>query len=356
MAQLLHNINSIRDFHDFLVFWCAVIVRDFLGRFMTRLDINRFQGTVARVVKFAGVGLHTGKMVQVEVLPAPPQFGIQFERTDLNDSQAILAHPDNILSTTLCTTIGKGGQSISTIEHLMAAFSGLGVDNALVKVNTCELPILDGSAAPFVDKLNEVGVQIQNVKRKILIPQSTVEVRSGDQFMRLEPYSNTSGNEPSKSQQLYFNCSIDFPISQAIGYQDIGLSFSRRNFMDLCEARTFCHINDVNSMRSQGLARGGSLDNAVVVDHNKVMNNDGLRYKDEFVRHKLLDCIGDLALLGARLTGRLTLHKAGHGLHALLTKKLLQDGICKTLPDSNQNFGINSVDGLGLAAMAKKEA
>ncbi|NRA44346.1 MAG: UDP-3-O-[3-hydroxymyristoyl] N-acetylglucosamine deacetylase [Oligoflexales bacterium] len=321
---------------------------------MTRFDISNYQGTVTRSIKFAGVGLHTGKLVELDVSPAAPNSGIQFMRTDVPNPQPILAHPDNITSTTLCTTIGNQNYSVSTIEHLMAAFAGLGIDNALVQVNVCELPILDGSAAPFVDKLNEVGIQIQSTKRKVIIPNKLIEVESGDQYMRLEPFDHSQSDQ-AKNPHLEINCSIDFPFSRVIGKQTIKVNFSRRNFMDLCEARTFCHVDDVEMMRRKGLAQGGSLDNAVVVNHEKVMNNDGLRYDDEFVRHKLLDCIGDLALLGGRLTGRLTLHKAGHGLHAQFTKKVLEDDTCTTIPCAFEDKRINAVEGMGLAAMAKKE-
>ena len=321
---------------------------------MTRFDISNYQGTVTRNIKFAGVGLHTGKLVELDVLPASPNTGIQFMRTDVPNPQPILAHPDNITSTTLCTTIGNQNYSISTIEHLMAAFAGLGIDNALVKVNACELPILDGSAAPFVDKLNEVGIQIQSTKRRVIIPKRVLEVRNGDQYMRLEPLEDTPRDQ-AKNPQLDISCSIDFPFSKVIGQQKITVNFSRRNFMDLCEARTFCHVDDVSMMRKKGLAQGGSLDNAVVVNHEKVMNNDGLRYDDEFVRHKLLDCIGDLALLGGRLTGRLTLHKAGHGLHAQFTKKILEENTCTTIPCNFDDKRVNAVEGMGLAAMAKNE-
>ena len=328
---------------------------------MVSSDTSLYQGTVTKKIKFAGVGLHTGKLVELEISPLEPDSGIIFQRTDLPNSHSILAHPSNVVSTTLCTTIGHEDTSIATIEHLMAAFSGLGIDNALVHVNACEIPILDGSSVPFVDKLNEVGVQIQGKKRPIYIPTEPIEVSIGDQIARLEP-SSESENENLPTLDIF--CSIDFQSSSAIGEQSLHLKVNRRNFMDICEARTFCHIEDVNKMRSQGLARGGSLDNAIVVNDTNVLNLEGLRYQDEFVRHKMLDCIGDLALLGARLTGKLTLHKAGHHIHTLLTKKIIQNKSVRVLyppksETSNFNGPVNALEGMGymgLAAMAKQDS
>ena len=330
---------------------------------MISSDISFFQGTITKKINFAGVGLHTGKLIELEVHPSGPNTGIQFQRTDLERSPTILAHPANVVSTTLCTTIGSDSFTVATIEHLMAAFSGLGVDNALVKVNACELPILDGSSAPFVDKLNEAGLQIQGAKRPVYIPRKLIEVRSGDQYATLEPYTEDDLQFTANRHDLEITCSIDFPYSKAIGRQSLVIKVSRRSFMDLCEARTFCHLNDVTSMRSKGLARGGSLDNAIVVNNEKVMNLEGLRYKDEFVRHKVLDCIGDLALLGGRLTGKLKLHKAGHGLHTQLTRKILSTANCSILHSNTVAASVdtkaNAVEGMGymgLAAMAKRDA
>tara|TARA_Y100000991_G_C21966415_1_gene347081 strand:+ start:717 stop:1631 length:915 start_codon:yes stop_codon:yes gene_type:complete len=288
--------------------------------------MNPFQGTLAKVIEFNGVGLHNGKLISLSIHPAGPNYGIRFKRTDIENSKEILAHLDNIISTTLCTTIGKKNQEISTIEHLMAAFSGLGIDNALVCINSNEIPILDGSSAPFVDKLNEIGVQRQEVKRRVIRLSQPLEVRCKDQFMRYEPCFK--GNDSC----LQVNYTIDFSCSKAIGKQSLSIALTSKAFMSLCEARTFCHINEVNGMRKQGLAMGGSLDNAVVVDDEKVINNDGLRYSDEFVRHKVLDCIGDLALLGGQLLGRITVHKGGHSLHAQFVKKI-SEVLTKTKSD-----------------------
>lgn len=322
---------------------------------MGRSEISQFQGTVTRTLKFAGIGLHSGKIVQLEISPAPPNSGIMMIRSDLKGVEPILAHPSNVISTVLSTTIGNHQYSIATIEHLMAAFAGLGIDNAFVKVSANEIPILDGSAAPFVDKLYEVGVQIQNIKREVWAISEPIKVENDDQYMIFEPLCIDDTQQLKAETSLEFNCSIDFNNSGIIGQQAISMHFNHRNFMDICEARTFCHVNDINRMRSQGLALGGSLDNAVVVDDLKVVNNDGLRFSDEFVRHKLLDCIGDLALLGGRLSGRIHVHKAGHTLHNLFTKKVL-DHLNIDLGDAigagGVERGFGRGDLFGLAAKA----
>jgi UDP-3-O-[3-hydroxymyristoyl] N-acetylglucosamine deacetylase len=280
--------------------------------------MNPFQGTVGKTIEIVGVGLHSGKLVRMEVLPASPYYGIRFLRTDIPGASPLLAHPFHISSTTLCTSISDGVQTISTIEHFMAALAGLGVDNALVKVNAPELPIMDGSAAPFVDRLLDVGIQRQPEHRPILPVTRRVEVSHGEQTMVFDPWEIGS----KKHGTLVISCTIDFQNSLAIGHQTLEVEWNFDTFLKLSDARTFCHIDDINQMRSQGLALGGSLDNAVVVNNSSVINNDGLRYQDEFVRHKILDCMGDLSLLPGRLSGRLSTFKAGHSLHAQFTKKI----------------------------------
>ena len=272
-----------------------------------------FQSTLASPVKFAGVGLHSGCMVHVEILPASANVGIIFHRTDNPHAIPVAANPFNISETTLSTTIGTGFSRVSTIEHLMAAFAGLGIDNAYVKIDNSEVPILDGSAALFVDQILLAGVVNLTSPKKYLICKRPFEIMKGDQLIRIEP-----------GEGLTFNCSIDFTeMSPVIGKQSLLTAFDANSFGKFSEARTFCHIKDVNFMREKGLARGGSLDNAVVVDDEKVLNGEGLRFEDEFVRHKLLDCVGDLALLGGMLRGKITLKKSGHALHGVFTKEIL---------------------------------
>lgn len=273
--------------------------------------MDRYQSTLRKKLTLSGIGLHSGRNVRLDVLPAMPNTGIVFQRTDLAGAPQIKANVCNISSTDLSTTIGTGENKVSTIEHLMAAFAGLGIDNALVLVDAPEIPIMDGSAAPFVDQLLMAGIVKVNGTRHLLIVKKAFEVRAGDKLMRVEP-----------SDRLEFSCTVDYGKS-IIGRQELDLVFSRSSFLDLCESRTFCHLNEVNAMRNVGLALGGSLDNAIVVTDTVVMNPGGLRTADEFVRHKLLDAIGDLALLGSPLLGRVTLHKGGHALHAAFVKELM---------------------------------
>ena len=273
------------------------------------------QATLRGPVRFSGVGLHSGKLVNIIVKPVPVDYGIVFERIDLNPVPSIPATLDFVVSTTLCTSIGLGSAKVSTIEHLLAAFSGLGVDNALVQIDGEEVPILDGSSAQFVEAFQKVGVLDQDSKKKVFEVSSSVRVGSSDSYMNFAPH-----REPS----LVINCSIDFPRSRAISHQKMTFKLEGTSFKDIVEARTFCHIDDVNFMREKGLALGGSFDNAVVVDHEKVLNKEGLRYGDEFVRHKILDCIGDLALLGRKIFGTLDLHRGGHTLHLSFVRAFLE--------------------------------
>ena len=272
-----------------------------------------YQATLASSVKFNGVGLHSGKLVNIVIRPAAPNSGICFRRVDLRPEKLIEARPYNVTSTTLCTTIGHGSVKVATIEHLMAALFGLGIDNACVDVDSDEIPILDGSSARFVDRIQDVGIQLQPFRKKVIKPSSPIRVEENDGYMHFTPDTGDS---------LTINCSIHFPRSHSIGYQTLSLKLSEASFTEICEARTFCHIDDVNYMRSNGLALGGSLDNAVVVDKERVLNNDGLRFENEFVRHKMLDCIGDLALLGGKIFGTLDVYKGGHSLHIQFVQTL----------------------------------
>lgn len=268
------------------------------------------QGTVARSIKITGVGLHSGCLVNCWVHPAAANTGILFKRIDRSDSLLIKADPFNITETTLSTTIGSGSSKVSTIEHLMAAFYGLGIDNAYVEIDNEEVPILDGSSAPFYDQLSVVGTKVLNAPKKSFVCEKPFEVKVGSSLMRVEPYP-----------ELFFECEIDFTsVSKAIGVQTLSFAYSDDMFKSVCEARTFCHVSDVNKMREMGLARGGSLDNAVVVDDEKVLNLEGLRFQDEFVRHKVLDCIGDLSMLGGHMVGKIILKRPGHALTAEFTK------------------------------------
>jgi UDP-3-O-[3-hydroxymyristoyl] N-acetylglucosamine deacetylase len=270
------------------------------------------QGTLRKPVRFEGIGLHSGKVVNLEVTPGNAGFGIKFQRTDVDGAAVLDASVANITSTELSTSIGSGSNRISTIEHLMAAFAGLGIDNAMVRVSGPEMPILDGSSAIFVEKFLAVGVRRLKARRRQLIVKKAFEVRRGDKLVRVEPASRTR-----------FSCSIDFG-SGVIGRQSFEYTPSHSAFIELSEARTFCHLKEVNAMREAGLALGGSLENAVVVTDSEILNAEGLRSENEFVRHKLLDAIGDLALLGGELVGKITLVKSGHGMHAEFMHQLMQ--------------------------------
>lgn len=273
--------------------------------------LNR-QMTLASKIYIEGHGLHTGKTVRLEIHPAPANTGIWFQRFDVVGAQPVAAQWSNVTSTELSTTIGSGNNKVSTIEHLMAAFVGLGVDNALVRVSAEEVPILDGSAAPFVRAIEKAGMVRQDAYRRQFVVKECFEVRVGERFVRIEPASR---------QKII--CEIQFG-SRAIGRQIFEFVPSRSAFLSLAQSRTFCHVKEVEAMRKAGLALGGSLENAVVVDDDSVLNEEGLRSRDEFVQHKLLDAIGDLGLLGGEIIGKITLHKAGHSLHAAFMNELMK--------------------------------
>jgi len=269
------------------------------------------QNTLKDTVSFQGQGLHSGKATQMNIRPAPAGYGIKFIRIDQSLTSIIEAQAGNITKTELCTTLGNGSESISTIEHLMAAFLGLGIDNAMVEIDATEIPIMDGSALPFAEGFLKVGLEELDQPRKSLVVKKTFEFHDDDRSVKIEPSDHPS-----------YQCSIDFGKG-FIGRQSIDFKLTQENFLELANARTFCHINEVNYLKSVGLALGGSLENAVVVTDDGVMNEEGLRNKDEFVRHKLLDCIGDLFLLGAPIIGRITVIKPGHGLHAKFMQEVL---------------------------------
>lgn len=276
------------------------------------------QRTLKRSVSFSGVGLHSGQNVCVQIRPASANTGILFQRTDLPNQPYIKASPLNVFDTSLATRLGTKDVSVSTIEHLMAAFFGFGIDNAIVAVDGPELPILDGSSAPFLVILDEAGIVELKEKRKVLVVNKVIEVvdeKNPSRFIRIEP---------SKTPLLSY--SIAFDHAKAIGAQSVSLSYTARAF---CEefsfARTFCLKEEIDYMRSLGLAKGGSLENAVVVSkEHGLLNDNGLRNPQEFVRHKALDCVGDLHLIGLPILGHVIAHKAGHDLHVKLGQAILK--------------------------------
>ncbi|HET8947620.1 MAG TPA: UDP-3-O-acyl-N-acetylglucosamine deacetylase [Candidatus Polarisedimenticolia bacterium] len=265
-----------------------------------------------RTVGIEGVGLHSGAQTRVEILPAPVNHGLLFARRDLGGRE-IPASPEAIGDSSLATTLGRDGASIATVEHLLAALQGLGIDNARIEVDGPEIPILDGSAAPFVNAIRRVGTTAQNAARRPVTVKRPLTVRDGERAILALP-----------SRDFRISYAIDFP-HPAIGYQAVALALDEEVFAaSIAPARTFCLLRDVQAMRASGRARGGSLDNAVVVGDEGIVGG-ALRFRDEFVRHKVLDLIGDLALLGAPLQAHVVVFKGGHRLHAQLVRRL-RDG------------------------------
>ncbi|MBT8475435.1 MAG: UDP-3-O-acyl-N-acetylglucosamine deacetylase, partial [Alphaproteobacteria bacterium] len=271
------------------------------------------QTTVKSSIVFEGVGLHTGQRTRVVMHPASAEYGIWFRRSDVTDRDALIpARWDAVTQSELCTKISNtDGVSISTIEHIMAAIAGTGLHNALIEVDGPEVPILDGSAAPFVNGILARGLREQHAPVRALQILERVEVRNGEAFARLDP-----------SDMLEIDFQIDFN-EPAIGRQRKHLNMANGTFVhELCDSRTFCRSEDVDAMRARGLARGGSLANAVVVDGARILTPGGLRHSDEAVRHKMLDALGDLALAGAPLLGRYSGHRAGHAMTNALLRTL----------------------------------
>jgi UDP-3-O-[3-hydroxymyristoyl] N-acetylglucosamine deacetylase len=276
------------------------------------------QRTLKSMVTGQGVGLHSGQLTRVRLVPGAPGSGIVFVRTDLCPPVEIPATSAHVRETTLATTLGVEGATVATVEHLIAALAGLGVDNVRVELDGPEVPILDGSSAPWVQLITEAGGTVaQRRSKRFLVIRRPVEVKAGDKWARLEPANTFS-----------LRCSIEFdhPI---VNSQSFEMTMSDAAFLrEVARARTFGFAKDVDAMHAAGLARGGSLDNAVVIDDFSIRNPDGLRFPDEFVRHKVLDAIGDLALLGAPIIGRYVGHKSGHALNTRLVAELLANPRC----------------------------
>ncbi len=274
------------------------------------------QNTVSSPIKFTGTGLHTGRPVRLRILPASAQYGIWFKRTDISQGDNLIAaHWGNVQAAPLCTLLAnKDGVSVSTVEHLMAALAGCGVHNALIEIDGPEVPILDGSSARFVAGIIKAGLRSQDADVRVIEILKPVEVRDGEAFARLEP---------GVGFKISFH--INF-ADRAIGRQDRALNMANGAFVrELSNARTFCRLADVEAMRASGRALGGSFENAVVVDGDKVLSPGGLRHEDEPVRHKMLDALGDLALAWAPIMGLYVGHKAGHAMTNNLLRALFAD-------------------------------
>lgn len=274
------------------------------------------QRTLKNVIRATGVGLHTGKKIYLTLRPSAPNSGIVFRRVDLDPAVEIQAKPENVGDTRLSTTLVKGDVRISTVEHLLSALAGFGIDNAYIDLSSDEVPIMDGSAGPFVFLIQSAGVEEQNVPKRFMRIKKQVTVEEGDKRASFEPFDGF---------KVGFTIEFNHPVFDESNCQ-AEIDFSTTSFVkEVSRARTFGFMRDVELLREKNLALGGSLDNAVVVDDYRIVNEDGLRYEDECVKHKILDAIGDLYLLGHSLIGAFSGHKSGHALNNCLLKELLSD-------------------------------
>ncbi len=274
------------------------------------------QRTLKNTIRATGVGLHTGEKIYLTLRPAEPNTGIRFRRVDLAEPVTIQAHPRNVGETVLSTTLVSGDVKISTIEHLLSAFAGLGIDNAIIDVSAAEVPIMDGSAGPFVFLLQSAGVEEQDSPKQYIRIKRRVRVEEGDKWAAFEPFDGF---------KVSFTIDFEHPAFEE-DVKTATMNFSSTTFVkEVSRARTFGFMKDIDMLRQNNLALGGSLDNAIVVDDDKILNEDGLRCADEFVKHKILDAIGDLYLLGHSLIGEFTGYKSGHGLNNKLLRKLLDE-------------------------------
>ncbi|MBU1628065.1 UDP-3-O-acyl-N-acetylglucosamine deacetylase [bacterium] len=273
---------------------------------------NGYQRTLRKAISCSGIGLHSGEKVQMSIYPSDVDSGIVFKRTDLNgNSHEVFATANNVRDVSFATKLGNNGAEVHTVEHLLGVFNGLGIDNAVIHVDKNELPILDGSGSPIVYLIKEAGIKTQLSKRNYLKIKEPIEVVDNDKFIKVVP-----------SEELQVSYFIDFnhPVLKK---QSFSFTYNKISFINnIAPARTFTFLKEVNYLRNIGLAKGGSLDNAIVVGDDDILN-DHLRFEDEFVRHKVLDLLGDLVLLGKPLIGHVIAYKAGHSLHVQLVKKIL---------------------------------
>jgi UDP-3-O-[3-hydroxymyristoyl] N-acetylglucosamine deacetylase len=268
------------------------------------------------MVRATGVGLHSGKKVYMALRPAAANTGVVFRRIDLEPPVDIPADPFHVQDTKLASCLEKDGAKVSTVEHLMSALAGIGIDNLYVDLTAAEVPILDGSAGPFVFLLQSAGIEEQAAAKKFVRIKKTVEVREEGRWVKFEPHAGF---------KIGLTIDFDHPFFDKTG-RSLTIDFSETSYVkEVARARTFGFMQDVDTLRSQGLALGGNLSNAIVLDESKVLNSDGLRYKDEFVKHKVLDALGDLYLLGHPIIGAFSGCKSGHALNNALLRRLLAD-------------------------------
>ena len=292
------------------------------------------QKTINDTIKFQGVGLHNGINVNLTVKPASENFGIKFCRTDVSKENLIDANYQNVVEPVLCTKIKNNeGTTVSTVEHLMAAFFGEGIDNALVEIDSSEVPILDGSASEFVDAIRSVGLKEQKELRKFIKVLQKVEVKEGSKYISIEPLDN--------------DLIVDFEIvysNPLIRTRRKEFKLSDGDLTNIYNSRTFCLYEDIDFIKSQGLAKGGSLENAIVVKGNEILNDDGLRNRHEFVYHKILDCLGDLMLSGYRIFGHVKTSQGGHALTNKLLLKLFSEKSNWSLESANSVEKNNQIE------------
>jgi len=274
------------------------------------------QRTLKNVIRATGVGIHSGEKVFMTLRPAAVNTGIIFRRTDLDPVMEVPAFATHVGDTSMNTSLEQNGVRVSTVEHLMSAFAGLGIDNAYVDLNNAEVPIMDGSAGPFVFLLQSAGIEEQNAAKRSVQIKKKVRVEDGDKWAELKPFSGFKVN---------FEISFNHPVFNKLS-RSASIDFSSTSFLkEVSRARTFCFLRDVEALRAQNLTLGGSMDNAIVLDDYRILNEDGLRYSNEFVIHKILDAIGDIYLLGRGLIGEFRAYKSGHELNNMLLRALLEN-------------------------------
>lgn len=277
------------------------------------------QRTLKTTIRATGVGLHSGEKVYLTLRPAAANAGIVFRRVDLEEPVDIPADPRLVGETMLGTTLVKDGVKVATVEHLMSALAGLGIDNVYIDLSAPEVPIMDGSAGPFIFLLQSAGIEEQNAAKKFIRIKKTVRVEDGDKWAEFRPFNGFKVNF-----EVYFNHPVFNKLSQKAS-----IDFSTTSFLkEVSRARTFCFLRDVEALRERNLTLGGSMDNAIVLDDYRILNEDGLRYSNEFVIHKILDAIGDAYLLGRGLVGELRAYKSGHDLNNKLLRAMLADASC----------------------------
>ena len=300
------------------------------------------QKTISEIATLRGVGLHSGKISTVKIHPADTDQGIVFKRIDLKNNNIIKANFSNVSSARLCTTLeNENGVKVSTVEHLMAALYFSGIDNALIEVNSDEIPILDGSAKEFLNIIKQKKIKTQLKKRKYLKIQKKIELVDGDRRISIEPNKN--------------NLEVEFHLeyeNKIIGKQNNNIDCSSKNLDEVISSRTFCLFKDIEIIKKAGLAKGGSLENAIVVDDNKVLNETGLRNSKEFVNHKILDLVGDFLLSGYRILGKVKCHQGGHELTNMFLRKIFKEKNALKVLEIDQIFLPRKTESSSLTKLA----